>query len=140
MSCFFCDAIVNKDQYPLIYGDSEFAILMDHYPIKTGHLILYPLEHIPDIMELSSPRLGKLMDLAAKLSYALKRTYGVDHIGLFTAGQAMTEHGHMHLLPLSEGLKKTFEGLSVRERPLVDRTTLVAEGQRILSNSTIMML
>lgn len=139
MSCFFCDAIVNKDQYPLIYDDSEFAILMDQYPIKTGHLILFPLEHIPDIMELSSPRLATLMGLAAKLSYALKRTYGVEKVGLFAAGQAMTEHGHMHLLPLSEGLKKTFEGLSVRERPLIDRITLITEGQRILSNSTIIV-
>jgi len=137
MSCFFCDAIANKDQYALIYNDSEFGILMDQYPIKTGHLLLFPLEHIPDIMELSLSRLARLMELAVKLSYALKRTYCVEKIGLFTAGQATTEHGHMHLLPLSEGLKKTFEGLSIRERPLIDRITLMNEGQQILSNSTI---
>jgi diadenosine tetraphosphate (Ap4A) HIT family hydrolase len=110
---------------------------MDEYPIRPGHLLVFPIEHIPDVLELAPERLTALMVLARRLSAALKCTYQVERIALFTAGKAIGEHGHLHLLPLADGLKKTFAGLSERERPCVDRATLMSEGMRILSSAKL---
>ena len=137
MACLFCEAIANPDIHPLVWRDRHFAILMDKYPIVPGHLLVFPVDHLPDVLELSPERMTALMVLAGKLSVALKRTYEVEKVGLFTAGKAIGEHGHIHLLSLAEGLKKTFAGLSVRERPPVDYGALVSEGMRILSNARL---
>jgi histidine triad (HIT) family protein len=136
-SCVFCDAIINTDGDALVYQDGVFGILMDQYPITTGHLLLFPIEHVSDVLELPLDRLTEVLGLAARLSRALKRTYKVERVGLFTAGKANPEHGHIHLLPLAEGLKKTFQGLSERDRPKVDRLTLIGEGRKILTNASL---
>ena len=134
MACIFCDAVSNSLAYPLIYSDRDFGILMDKYPIVRGHVLIFPVSHVPDVLELPTNSLAAIFEMAASVAQALKECYSVKRVGLFTAGKEVSDHGHIHLLPLNEGLKKTFAGLSERERSPMERDILLLEGNRILAN------
>jgi histidine triad (HIT) family protein len=130
--CFFCKCLSRPADYPVIFTSKYFALVMDEFPIGEGHVILYPRLHVPDIFLLEDIVLLELLRYSKQLVAALRRRYEVDKIAVFTAGQEIKEHAHIHFLPLHNGLKLTFSGLSTQPRTRKPVSELRAEGYSIL--------
>jgi diadenosine tetraphosphate (Ap4A) HIT family hydrolase len=116
-TCPECQAAVpdrRQEPYGLLGADTLLKV--DRYPIVFGHVLLFPRAHISDVFVLEDTEYDALMTQARAVANILKDISGVPRIGLFTSGKEVSDHCHIHLLPLARGLKATFERLSETAR------------------------
>jgi ATP adenylyltransferase len=105
-SCIFCDAIVaENDPGALIVerGAKNFVIL-NRYPYTSGHLMIVPYAHVPDLASADAETLAEMMRIAQRAQKALGKTYRPEgfNVGVNlgrAAGAGITGHLHMHMLP-----------------------------------------
>ena len=104
--CVFCNALAaNDDAGRLIVhrGRLNFIIL-NLYPYTTGHSMVVPYKHVPDLAGCDAETLAEMMQLAQRLQIALVRIYRPDGCNLGmnmgrAAGAGVAGHVHMHVLP-----------------------------------------
>src|ERR1700678_3529125 len=105
-SCIFCDAIAMEDDPATLIverGAKNFVIL-NRYPYTSGHLVIVPYAHIPDLASADDETLTEMMRIAKRAQRALGKTYHPEgfNIGVNlgrAAGAGITGHLHMHMLP-----------------------------------------
>ncbi len=105
--CFLCgkkDDFESVDEELVIYrGENIFAIL-NRYPYNSGHLMLAPYEHVPDISKISPEARCEMMDLvviARKCILDAVKPEGFN-IGLnegAAGGAGFKDHLHLHIVP-----------------------------------------
>jgi len=102
--CIFCEAIKNPDQYYVV-RETEYSIaLLNAYPYNTGHVMIAPKKHAPDLELLSDNELIDLMKLMRLILQALKIEYSPHgfNIGINigrAAGAGVEDHVHIHIVP-----------------------------------------
>lgn len=106
-SCVFC-AIrdfdgPDADRYVLRRAEFNFVVL-NIYPYTSGHLMIVPYEHTPDLDAAAKEITDELMDLTKRCHTALREVYRPDGINLGmnlgrAAGAGVAGHIHMHALP-----------------------------------------
>ena len=105
-SCIFCDAMAMEDDPATLIverGAKNFVIL-NRYPYTSGHLMIVPYAHIPDLASADDETLTEMMRIAKRAQRALGKTYHPEgfNIGVNlgrAAGAGITGHLHMHMLP-----------------------------------------
>jgi ATP adenylyltransferase len=105
-ACIFCvkgSEDRDKENYIVHRGEHSFVIL-NLYPYSTGHLMVAPYAHIPDLEsapEAVTSEVMKLARLAEVHLRAVYRPYGFN-LGMNlgeAAGAGVPGHIHMHVLP-----------------------------------------
>lgn len=104
--CIFCDALTadNDEQTLVVFrGDKNFIIL-NRYPYTSGHVMVVPYAHVPDLASTEPDTLSDMMHLARRVQVALGQTYRPEgyNIGMNlgrAAGAGITGHLHLHVLP-----------------------------------------
>ena len=104
--CIFCDALaMGDDRKALIVlrGRHNFVIL-NHFPYTTGHVMIVPFAHIPDLASCDPPTLAEMMYLAQRVEAALAASYRPEGFNLGMnigrcAGAGVAGHVHLHVLP-----------------------------------------
>jgi ATP adenylyltransferase len=104
--CIFCAmAASDRDEESLIVfrGAHNFVVL-NRFPYTSGHLMVVPYRHIPDLAGLDEAAATELMALVQASERHLRRTYRPDglNIGMNigeSAGAGIAGHIHMHVLP-----------------------------------------
>lgn len=109
-SCIFCTKpAANDDVQQLILHRSALAyVIMNLYPYNSGHVMVVPNQHAPDLVDLPEETNHDLWDLVPWVTAALKRVLRCDgfNIGLnlgSVAGAGVSEHLHIHVVPRWEG-------------------------------------
>ncbi|MEX2425492.1 MAG: HIT domain-containing protein [Thermomicrobiaceae bacterium] len=109
-SCIFCTRpAIDDDVEALILHRSAHAyVIMNLYPYNSGHVMVVPYQHAPDLTELPGEINHDLWDLIPWVTTALKRVLRCDgfNIGLNlggVAGAGVSEHLHIHVVPRWEG-------------------------------------
>ncbi len=111
-TCVLCDAqsgatttIAASDESNLILhrGRRNFIIL-NRFPYTTGHAMICPYEHVPDLAALNAETLSEMMTLARRLQIALSELYHPEGYNLGMnigrcAGAGVASHIHLHVLP-----------------------------------------
>ncbi|HDI31296.1 MAG TPA: HIT domain-containing protein [Thermofilum sp.] len=108
--CFICDAAKSEDldERLVLYKGDKTIVLMNLYPYNTGHLLIAPLRHVPDIEDLDDEELLALFKAVKSSLRSLKRAlkpHGFN-IGINlgrVAGAGLEEHVHIHIVPRWEG-------------------------------------
>jgi len=100
--------IANREiQAEIIWEDDKFIAFLDVLPIQPGHTIVAPKEPIPELEELSTEDLGRLMVVTQKVGAALLKGLGVKGYSLFLdnkdAANQHIRHVHFHVVPRTEG-------------------------------------
>jgi len=104
--CIFCDFPGNpsdQENFLLFRGERNY-ILLNRYPYTTGHLMIVPYEHVPDLESATPDTLAEMVRLAQQAERALRAEYQPDgfnagfNIGQ-CAGAGVAGHIHMHMLP-----------------------------------------
>ena len=104
--CVFCDHLAQGDDeaaHILFRGDHVF-VLLNAYPYNTGHLMIAPLRHAGDLVELSAEERRELIDLTSSSVDIVRSALGAEGfntgMNLGAAGGAgIPGHLHMHVVP-----------------------------------------
>lgn len=104
-ACIFCVALENKNDeetFIVARGKKNFIIL-NRFPYTSGHVMIVPYAHVPDLRGAGAETLTEMMLLAQRVEAALA-IYHPDGLNLGlnlgrAAGAGVTGHVHMHVLP-----------------------------------------
>jgi diadenosine tetraphosphate (Ap4A) HIT family hydrolase len=111
-----CDIILRVPEgEAIVYRNEIYVAAMDRYPIRPGHAIIFPTTHEENWLAISQEVYSEIMSFSLQLMAAIE-SYTGQRAGMFFAGKAYPEHAHMHVLPIGEGLKRTFANLGTAER------------------------
>lgn len=102
--CVFCQKTSND----YLLESSLAAVILDQYPVTSGHSLVIPKRHCRDYFELSQPELNALHRLAElRKQQLLEHDPSIQGFNLgFNSGEAAGQtvfHCHMHLIPRREG-------------------------------------
>ena len=107
MDCIFCK-IVNKEIPAFIlHEDDDFIVILDRFPLSSGHSLIIPKKHAEDVYSLDSDILAKALPLAKEIAGRLKAALDFDGLNIIQNNQAAAGqsvfHFHIHLVPRWEG-------------------------------------
>ena len=104
--CIFCSALEKKDDLEtlIVFRGKKNFILLNRYPYTSGHVMIVPYAHIPDLKDCDAETLAEMMLLAQRVEGALAAAYKPDGFNLGmnlgrAAGAGVTGHVHLHVLP-----------------------------------------
>ncbi len=104
--CIFCKVQSERDGPGnlIVHRGSLAFVILNRYPYTSGHVMVVPFSHNPDLEGLTSAERAEMMDLTARATGVLRRVYGSDafNIGLNlgeAAGAGVKEHVQIHIVP-----------------------------------------
>lgn len=108
--CIFCLAQAMEDgaeNLIALRGKHAFVIL-NRYPYTSGHLMVVPFEHQPDLETLDSVTRTEMMELTSRCTTILKNIYKPQGYNLGVnigeaAGAGVPGHVHIHIVPRWKG-------------------------------------
>jgi ATP adenylyltransferase len=110
--CIFCAmaaAAASQDEKFLIVhrGELNFVVL-NRFPYTSGHLMVVPYRHVPDLSGLDEAAASELMALTRRSERHIRAVYHPDGLNLGmnigeSAGAGIAGHIHMHVLPRWKG-------------------------------------
>ena len=107
--CFFCEAAsAGATADELVVGhDAATVTMLNRYPYNTGHLLVAPRQHLPDLFAAGDDGAAALMVAARRAMRALQQAMSPDgfNVGLNhgQAAGASVEHVHLHVVPRWSG-------------------------------------
>ncbi|HVN16791.1 MAG TPA: HIT domain-containing protein [Anaerolineales bacterium] len=104
--CVFCKMQAQADSAEnliALRGEHAFVIL-NRYPYTSGHLMVVPFEHCPNLEELDSTTRAEMMELTARCTKILREIYHTESFNIGAnigeaAGAGVKEHVHIHIVP-----------------------------------------
>ncbi len=104
--CVFCAHLAEGDDEAariLFRGESAFVIL-NAFPYNTGHLMVAPLRHTGELLELGAGERAELMELASRSTSIIRAAMGAQgfNVGINigeAAGAGIPGHLHVHVVP-----------------------------------------
>lgn len=108
--CFLCNSFQsNQDEKHLIvYRGKECFCILNKYPYNSGHLMIVPNKHKPDISDLTDQEMLEIMKLTRdmkELLMAMMKPEGFNlgiNLGR-SAGAGLVGHFHLHIVPRWNG-------------------------------------
>ncbi len=105
-SCIFCDALAAQDDARalIVFRAAKNFVILNRYPYTSGHVMVVPYAHVPDLAGAEPETLAEMMRLAQRVQVALGKTYRPQGYNLginlgTAAGAGVTGHLHLHVLP-----------------------------------------
>lgn len=104
--CIFCMAQEKEDGVENLIafrGERAFVVL-NRYPYTSGHLMVVPFEHTPNLEELDPQTRAELMELTSCCTTVLRRIYHPEAFNIGAnigeaAGAGVKSHIHLHIVP-----------------------------------------
>jgi histidine triad (HIT) family protein len=86
-----------------VYEDDLIYAFLSIEPFHLGHTLVVPKEEIWDILDMPSDLYAHLMNVSQSvIAPAIKMATGATRIGFMVEGFGITDHAHLHLIPLYE--------------------------------------
>jgi ATP adenylyltransferase len=87
----------------VVASDGSTVTMLNRYPYNTGHLMVAPREHVPDLLAIGDLGAAALMVSARRAMRALQEAMRPDGFNLGinhgAAAGASIEHVHLHVVP-----------------------------------------
>ena len=112
--CFLCEvaqAELDDDarrEHLVLLRDARGVLMLNRFPYTNGHMLAAPVDHVPDLTDMTTDQRAGLIDLcelATRLLRAALNPQGVNlgmNIGR-CAGAGLPGHAHMHIVPRWSG-------------------------------------
>jgi ATP adenylyltransferase len=104
--CVFCSAQEMEDGAEnLIAFRSERAyVILNRYPYTSGHLMVVPFDHKPNLEELDPQTRAEMMELTTRCMTVLRKIYHPEAFNMGanigeSAGAGVKSHVHIHIVP-----------------------------------------
>ncbi len=138
--CFLCEkgAANDDEQNFVIARASSTFLLLNTYPYNSGHVMVAPLRHCADLMDLNVAERAELLEMAVHMERVLRTAMNPDGFNFgFNLGEAagagLKEHVHGHLVPRWAGdtnFMPVLSGTDVVPEALHDTTQLLRDAWR----------
>lgn len=100
--CIFCKIVAGEIPSHQVYSDELSLAFLDINPVKPGHVLLIPREHIPMMTDANDAMVAALFQRARELMKKMKSALKADYVMLYVVGIDVP-HWHIHLLPRHHG-------------------------------------
>jgi ATP adenylyltransferase len=104
--CVFCNAQAKQDSSEnLIAFRGKFSyVILNRYPYTSGHLMVIPFVHVPNLESLDSETRAEMMELTSQCTTILKNIYKTESFNVGVnigeaAGAGVLGHVHIHIVP-----------------------------------------
>ncbi|MCP4375958.1 MAG: HIT domain-containing protein [bacterium] len=109
--CFLCkyrDEPARDSENLLLWRGKECLAVMNRFPYTGGHILVAPLEHVPNLADLTGSAMCEMMEMVRDLQIVLTRAIGAHgfNVGMNIgrcAGAGLPGHLHMHVVPRWNG-------------------------------------
>jgi ATP adenylyltransferase len=109
--CVFCDATAGETDGPenlVVYRGENAYVILNRYPYTSGHVMVIPYRHQPDLESLDKKTRAEMMELVNEVIQIIKELYGPQgfNVGInlgCAAGSGIDDHIHIHVVPRWEG-------------------------------------
>jgi ATP adenylyltransferase len=108
--CIFCamaapgNSNARDEEWLIVFRGEHNFVVLNRFPYTSGHLMVVPYRHVPDLAGLDDTVASELMALTRAAERHLRATYRPDGLNLGmnigeSAGAGIADHIHMHVLP-----------------------------------------
>ncbi len=108
--CFLCSAFQDShdEKHLLVHRGKESFCILNKYPYNSGHLMIVPNKHKPDISDLSDQEMLEIMKITKDMKELLTKLMKPEgfNIGINLgkpAGAGLVGHFHVHIVPRWNG-------------------------------------
>jgi ATP adenylyltransferase len=108
--CVFCNAQAEEDSAEnlIAYRGKHAYVILNRYPYTSGHLMVIPFDHKPNLEELDPETRAEMMELTSYCTTVLKNVYQPQgfNVGVNigeVAGAGVIGHVHIHIVPRWKG-------------------------------------
>ncbi len=108
--CVFCEGLEKEDGVEnLIISRAQFCfVILNRYPYTSGHLMVVPYLHKPNLEELNPEIRAELIELSTLAMKKLRQEYQPQGFNLGAnigdvAGAGILNHVHIHVVPRWNG-------------------------------------
>ncbi len=108
--CPFCPPEIKlpDEERLILYVDEKTIVIMNKFPYNTGHLLVSPRRHVPELDDLKEDELAALMLTTRTSIRILREVMKPDgfNVGINlgkVAGAGIPEHLHLQIVPRWEG-------------------------------------
>lgn len=102
--CIFCEAKKNTRKHKVIFKTKKSIIMLNIYPYNNGHIMIAPLRHVGDLLELNNAEVIDIFNsskIVIRLLKKILKPHGYN-LGLNLgrpAGAGIPGHLHLHIVP-----------------------------------------
>ena len=104
--CVFCNAQEQADgaENLIAHRGERAYVILNRYPYTSGHLMVLPFAHKPNLEELDAEIRAEMIELTTRCMTVLRTVYKPQgfNVGVNTgeaAGAGVKEHVHIHIVP-----------------------------------------
>lgn len=136
--CVFCRALSLTDgpENLIVYRGEHAFVILNRYPYTSGHVMVVPNRHEPDLERLKPPERAEMMELTSRSTAVLRKVYQTlaFNVGMNigeAAGAGVKEHVHIHVVPRWVGdtnFMSTLGSTRVLPETLEDTWQRIGEG------------
>ena len=136
--CVFCNLQAKEDgPGNLIVQRGTLAfVILNRYPYTSGHVMVVPFAHKPNLEELSPATRSEMMELTSQATVVLRKIYNTKSFNVGVnigeaAGAGVKEHVHIHIVPRWVGdtnFMSTLAETRVLPETLADTWRRIREG------------
>ena len=108
--CVFCNAQAKSDSAEnlIVLRGKHAYVILNRFPYTSGHLMVIPFVHKPNLEELDAATRAEMMELASRCTTVLKNIYRPQgfNVGVNigeAAGAGVLGHVHIHIVPRWNG-------------------------------------
>ena len=89
-----------------IHEDGEVVAFLDIAPMRPGHTVIVPRQHVETYEQLPAALAGRILSIGQQLARRMKELYKVERIAFFFTGTDIA-HAHAHVVPIHEKMDVT---------------------------------
>jgi ATP adenylyltransferase len=104
--CVFCSAQEMEDSAEnlIAFRGERAYVILNRYPYTSGHLMVVPFDHKPNLEELDPETRAEMMELVTRCMTALRTIYHPEAFNMGAnigeaAGAGVKQHVHIHIVP-----------------------------------------
>lgn len=101
--CIFCKIVSGDAPAYKVYEDDDVVAFLDIFPWTTGHTLVVPKTHSPNLFEIPDEDASAVMRAIRRVAPALRSTVEAEGMNLLQsngrAGWQTVDHFHVHLIP-----------------------------------------
>lgn len=104
--CIFCVAqeIQDSPENLIAFRGERAYVILNRFPYTSGHLMVVPFAHKPNLEELDQETRAEMMELATRCMTVLRKIYNPQAFNMGAnigeaAGAGVKSHVHIHIVP-----------------------------------------
>lgn len=104
--CIFCVAqeIQDSPENLIAFRGERAYVILNRFPYTSGHLMVVPFAHKPNLEELDHETRAEMMELATRCMTVLRKIYNPQAFNMGAnigeaAGAGVKSHVHIHIVP-----------------------------------------